>query len=297
MSDEMQKFAVEDIDYVRRGGSSLKLRLFKPAGPGPHPIVVDIHGGAWNRGDLTEGRVRDEVLAAAGFIVAAVDFRQAGDGYPTSLVDINYAIRWLKAHAAEIGGDANSVGLTGQSSGGHLAMLSAMRPFDRRYAAEPLAGGDVDASVKCVAALWPVINPLSRYRHALRLRAGGSPPAWVADIPEQHDIYWGSEGAMEEGNPMLILERGETVELPPTLWVQGRPDEIHDYREPGQDLNEPQRFERNYRKAGGELDILYVEQAERSSVATFEAIVPFMRRHLASAAPARSAPARRASGM
>ena len=56
---------------------------------------------------------------------------------------------------------------------------------------------------------WPVINPLSRYRNAVRLKASENPPAWVGDIPSRHDLYWKTEAAMEEGNPLLLLERGE----------------------------------------------------------------------------------------
>ena len=62
--------------------------------------MIDVHGGAWTNGDRTECQARGEALAAAGLVVAAIDFRQAADGYPTSLIDINYATRWLKAHAA-----------------------------------------------------------------------------------------------------------------------------------------------------------------------------------------------------
>ena len=201
------------------------MRLFFPDGDGPFPAVIDLHGGAWNRGDLTTCRDRDEALAEAGLVAAAIDFRHAGDGYPTSLVDINYAVRWLKAHAGEYRVDADRVGLSGQSSGGHLAMLAAMRPDDPRYAAIPLDGvsGEFDARVRCVGMSWPVINPLSRYRHAKRVQARAEPPGWVAEIPECHDRYWVTEEAMAEGNPTLALERGEAVETPPALWVQGRP--------------------------------------------------------------------------
>src|SRR5215469_16065410 len=57
--------------------------------------------------------------------------------------------------------------------------LAAMRPNDPRYAAIqlPSAAPAVDATVKAVAMLWPVINPLSRYRHALRARDSANPPA------------------------------------------------------------------------------------------------------------------------
>ena len=285
-ADISAAFTVDDFDYLHHGGTALKLRLFRPAGDGPFPVVVDLHGGAWNKGDLTTCRDRDEVLVRAGLAVAAIDFRHAGEGYPSSLADINYAIRWLRARAASLRLDGARLGLSGQSSGGHLAMLAAMRPTDPRYTEIAHEGAAPDAalnaSVRCVGMTWPVINPLSRYRNALRLRESGSPPDWVGDIPESHDRYWGSEAAMAEGNPVLALERGESVETPPALWVQGRPDEMHDYRDPDGDseLNEPERFAAAYRRAGGDIDILHIDQAGRATAASSEPLARFFRRHL-----------------
>ncbi len=274
-------FTTEDRSYR----DTLQARLFTPVGPGPFPAVIDIHGGAWCGGDLSDGQVRNEALAAAGFFVAAISFRHGADGYPTSLADINYAVRWVKAHGQELRVRSDRVGLSGNSSGGHLAMLAAMRPHDPRYAAIPLqaASGPVDASVEAVAMLWPVINPLSRYRHALRARDSAAPPAWVGDIPERHDRYWQTEAAMAEGNPMLALERGEALVLPPALWVQGRPDDApHDYRDPesGFPGNEPERFVAGYRRAGGTIDLVYVDQASRGSGPTLDHLVAFFSRHL-----------------
>ena len=110
---------------------------------------------------------------------------------------------------------------------------------------------------------WPVINPLSRYRNAVRERAKGT--AWVGDIPERQGSFWKNDENMTDGNPMLMLERGEKVPMPPALWVQGRPDPVHDYRDPESPvaLNEPERFAASYRKAGGTIELLYIDQAAR----------------------------------
>ncbi len=284
MATQIQQFTTEDIEYLRHGESPLMMRLFRPDAAGPFPVVIDLHGGAWNNGDLNGCRNRDEVLVAAGLAVAALDFRHAGDAYPTSLIDINYAIRWLKAHAGELRLSADLVGISGQSSGGHLAMLAAMRPGDPVYAGIELDGGasSIDATVRCVAMSWPVINPLSRYRHALRSRAAEPPAAWVGSIPESHDRYWKTDENMTDGNPMLALKRGEAVETPPALWVQGRPDDVHNYRDPESDLGvtEPERFAHNYRKAGGEIELLYIDQAVRATAASCDPSASFLCDHL-----------------
>lgn len=284
MTTETLNLTTEDIEYLRHGDRSMMLRLFRPVGTGPFPAVLDLHPGAWNKGDLTDCQPRDEILAEAGIAAAALDFRHAGDGYPTSLIDINYAVRWLKAHAEDLRIDPNRIGIVGQSSGAHLAMLAAMRPRDPRYESIKLEAGEgaVDASVRCVGMLWPVINPLSRYKYALRLREQVNPPAWVGDIPESHDIYWRTEQAMAEGNPMLALENGEAVETPPALWIQGQPDPVHDYRDPESplDLNEPERFATNYRSAGGDIEMLYIDQATRSTNTSFAPLAKFLQKQL-----------------
>ena len=276
------EFTTEDVEYLRHGTRGLKLRLYKPRGAGPFPAVIDIHGGAWGKGSLEECKGRDEALAKAGILAVGLDFRDGNDGYPTALVDINYAIRWVKARAAQLNTRADLVGVCGASSGGHLAMLAAMRPDDPRYAAIPLPAGSpaVDATVRCVAMAWPVINPLSRYRNAVRERAKGT--AWVGDIPERQGSFWKNDENMIDGNPMLMLERGEKVPMPPALWVQGRPDPVHDYRDPEAPIpgNEPERFATNYRKAGGKIDVVYIEHAKRTSAASYDPVAAFFHREM-----------------
>jgi acetyl esterase len=271
------EFTTEDVEYLRHGDRGLKLRLYKPRGEGPFPAVIDLHGGAWGKGSLEECKGRDEALAKSGILAVGLDFRDGNDGYPTALIDINYAIRWLKARASQLKTRADLVGITGASSGGHLAMLAAMRPKDPRYTTIALPAGSpaVDATVRCVAMAWPVINPLSRYRNALRERAKGTP--WVGDIPERQGSFWKNDENMSDGNPMLMLERGEKVAMPPALWVQGRPDPVHDYRDPESpvELNEPQRFVANYSKAGGKIELLHIDQAARMSNASYDPIAAF----------------------
>jgi acetyl esterase len=135
---------------------------------------------------------------------------------------------------------------------------------------------------------WPVINPLSRYRHAKRaLAAGGE---WGRGIISRHDSYWRSEANMEEGNPTMALERGEKLVLPPAIWFQGRGDTVHDYKDPESNFpgNEPQRFCANYKKAGGEITLEYIDMDRHTghspdlskSGAMFADMVEFVGKHI-----------------
>ena len=160
MTTVIQDFTTEDIDYVRHGDRPLTLRLFRPAGAGPFPAVVVLHPGGWAHGDLSGCQQQGEAWAQAGLTIASLDFRQGADRYPSSLIDINYAIRWLKSNAGSFNINPDQVGLSGYSSGGHLAMLAAMRPDDPRYTEIPVGDGAAafDATVRCVGVAWPVIN-------------------------------------------------------------------------------------------------------------------------------------------
>ena len=286
-------FDVEDVEYLRHGDKPLLATIFKPRGAGPFPAMVECHGGAWCMSDRKTERLRHEYMASHGVVSIALDFRSGNeDPYPASVQDINYAVRWVKANAAKLRTRPEWVGLSGQSSGGHLAMLVAMRPRDPRYAAIALPAGSpaLDATVPCVIMSWPVINPLSRYRLAVRARAGANPPEWPKPIIARQDSYWRGEANMAEGNPMLALERGEKVQTPPALWFQAHGDMMHDYKdeESGFAGNEPQRFVANYKKAGGEITLEYIE-AERHTGHSpdlaktgdmFERMVAFVKKHI-----------------
>ncbi len=258
------EFDFEDVEYLRHGDKPLLARIFTPRGDGPFPALVECHGGAWCMSDRTTEKVRHEFMASHGVVSVALDFRSGNDvPYPASVQDINYAVRWVKANAVRFKTRPDLVGLSGQSSGGHLAMLVAMRPHDPRYAAIALPAGSpaVDAVVPCVILSWPVINPLGRYRMAKRAPAADNPPEWPKSIIARHDAYWQSEANMGEGSPVLALERGEKVLIPPAIWFQAHGDMMHDYKDADSDFpgNEPQRFVANYRKAGGTIDLVYFD--------------------------------------
>jgi len=253
------EFTVADVEYLNHGGNPLLLRMFTPKAAGPFPLVIDLHGGAWCAQDRTGDALFNEALARSGIAVAALDFRMPPVAtYPASLADINYATRWLKARAGEFNVRPDRVGMLGVSSGGHQAMLAAMRPHDKRYAEIPLANGNgLDATIAAVVMVWPVIDPLRRFHHAKRLKAaGGSYPEQIDRVIPAHLKFWQTEEAMEEGNPVGILDRGEAVAMPPVLYVQGANDVVH----PKADL---ERFVERYRKRGGEVELaLYQGEAE-----------------------------------
>ena len=183
--------------------------------------------------------------------------------------------------------------MSGQSSGGHIALLIAMRPNDPRYSSIKLPAGspDVDASFRCLNLFWPVVNPASRYRMAKKLIADGSPPDWAVRHIPLHDAYWGSEASMTEGSPLGALQRHEDVRVVPALLIQPRVDQQHIYQdpgspEPGTDLD---KFVAAYRAAGAPLDIAMYdapqyftvnEPTAAASLDAFTRMIAFFRKYI-----------------
>jgi acetyl esterase/lipase len=258
MATETQTYDVDiaDVEYLNHGKTPLLARVFKPRGSGPFPIMIELHGGAWVRGNRFNGDAANEALAKNGMTVVALDFRVPPEApYPASLADIHYGIRWAKTQAADWNGSPDRIGAMGTSSGAHLAMLLGMRPDDSRYAALPSPAGaaEVDATLGCVIMVSPVIDPLGRYHYAKGLRDDCTPPEGMAErVVANHDQYWQTEEAMAEAAPARILDRGERTALPPSQLL------AHDY-EAGHPRPDTDEFIRRYRKAGGQIDVTFFD--------------------------------------
>lgn len=246
--DPSRTFEVEakDIVYRRDGDRDWLATIYQPRGAGPFPALVEIHGGAWNNNDRLQNAPLCQALAASGLVIASIDFRLGGEApYPASIADVNYGTRWLKANASTFNATAEGLGLLGLSSGGHMAILSAMRPNDPRYTALPL-DTDADATAAYVMMGWPVNDPHARYYHAKSL---GREQMLVS-----HHNYFIDEEGMREANPQQILERGEAVALPPALIFQGADDDVLAPRT-------AERFVEAYGKAGGLIELALFPRA------------------------------------
>ena len=232
-----------DLEYLNVGGVTRLVRIYQPKGPGPFPMLLSIHGGAWTDKDHTDYESTSTPLAATGLVVAAIGQR-VGEGfpYPLQLQDINYGFRWVKAHASDFNGDPDTVGGIGYSSGGHTLPLAAMRPDDPRYSALPLEGSSpADARFAYVISCWPVIEPYFRYEIA---REKGN-----TDLMEKHHIFFQGDEAMHESTPLNIIQSGEKVTLPPALVMHGTADDV-------MPIDASERFVAAYNGAGGKAQLV-----------------------------------------
>jgi acetyl esterase/lipase len=193
-------------------------------------------------GDRRQNAAIDDYLAAHGIVVAAPEFRMPPVGvYPVSIADVHLAIRWLKANALTFGSQPQFVGGLGTSSGGHQLLLTVLRPSDPRFSAliVPHTAG-YDATLTYAVVGWPVADPLRRFHMAQERQ--------LKNLLDAHMAYWPSEAAMADGNPQLMLERGDHEKLPPLLVLQGTNDD-------NLPADMAVRFVAAYRTAGGDVTL------------------------------------------
>ena len=113
---------LKDAAYAT-GSSAQKLDLYVPAGSGPFPLIINIHGGGFMMGDKGNPDMADAFLAA-GYAVASINYRLSGEAKaPAQIQDAKAAVRWLRANAAKYKLDPQRFASFGASAGGNLAAL------------------------------------------------------------------------------------------------------------------------------------------------------------------------------
>ena len=122
---------VDDLPIPGPAGP-IPARIYTPTGTGPFPVLVYYHGGGWVLADLDTYDATPRALAnAAGCIVVSSHYRQGPeDRFPAAPDDALAAYRWVVANAASFGGDPTRVAVGGESAGGNLAAVTAIRARD-----------------------------------------------------------------------------------------------------------------------------------------------------------------------
>lgn len=187
--------------HSARGG--VPLDLFKPAGEGPFPTVVYVHGGGWAVGSVVQNEPVIRTLATrSGWAVLAPTYRLAPEHpYPAGLDDVRATLDWLAAEGAANGLDPARVVLSGTSAGANLALAAALAKREQALAGLLLFygvyGADLDTASYCrfadgryglskdrMAGFFQHYDPAGR-RHTdpliqpLLADLAGLPPTWL----------------------------------------------------------------------------------------------------------------------
>ena len=157
---------IQDVEYTRPAGVSVKLDAHVPPGDGPFPTVILVHGGGWTAGSKTAAFVLPlfEPLTRGGFTWFTIDYRLAPEyPYTAQVEDVEAAVRFVKSHARQYKADPARIALMGESAGGHLVNLVGARndvgvaavvcfygPFDMLQWAKVLEGKPLPKSMQAV---------------------------------------------------------------------------------------------------------------------------------------------------
>ncbi|HTE46447.1 MAG TPA: alpha/beta hydrolase [Gemmatimonadaceae bacterium] len=197
------------VPFATVNGKTLALEVYQPptqTAPGRRPVIVQIYGGAWQRGEPTDFANFATWIARAGYVVFAIDYRHAPSArWATQLDDVRSALAWIRDHAADYNGDASNIVLIGRSAGAHLALLAAYTP------------GLVAA--RGVISYYGPVDLVDAYQnppHPDPLRLRSVEETFIGGTPDQmHDQYVAA-------SPLSYVRPG----LPPTLLVYGSRDHI-----------------------------------------------------------------------
>jgi acetyl esterase len=212
--DGTRVLRVCDVPYRASGRTEHLLDVFRPtAHPGPWPVVLYVHGGAFRI--LSKDSHWSLALAFAhrGYLVFNISYRLAPKHpFPAALEDTCAAYAWVVRNAAAHGGDPTRIAIAGESAGANLVTALSVCTSYRRP--EPFAEVAYDAGAPPCAVL-PACGILQA-SDAGRFRRKRKLPAFVADyIEETSDAYLGSTLATaaerELADPLVFLERA----LPP----------------------------------------------------------------------------------
>jgi acetyl esterase len=191
----------QEIVYKKVGETELKLFVFKPEGhqaSDQRPAVVFFFGGGWTGGSPGQFYPHCEYLASRGMVAIAADYRVKSRNKTTPkecVKDGKSAVRWIRAHAKELGIDPDKLAAGGGSAGGHVASATAT--------VKGLEEEGEDQSVNCRPNALLLFNPVF----------DNGPDGWGYGVVKE---YW------KEISPLHNISK----ETPPAIVFLGTKDDL-----------------------------------------------------------------------
>lgn len=195
-----------DIEYARVDGNSLRMDASLPASSKKTPAVIIVHGGGWVRGDRrVDVQPLFQPLSDAGFAWFSISYRLATDmtQFGVAINDVQNAILYVRSHAAEYNIDADKIALIGESAGGQLAAMAALR-------------GRGDTAVRAVVALYTPSDLVRLVKNSnyipARIRNSVNGTPWESLIM----------AGLTQLSPIDNVRR----DMPPFLFIHGTDDSL-----------------------------------------------------------------------
>jgi triacylglycerol lipase len=249
---------LRDVVYCQTGNESLKCDVYIPAGEGPFPGVLVVHGGAWTIGNKSHMGFASKLLAEAGYTAVAINYRLAPrHKFPAQLEDCQSAVRWLRSQASEYKLDPARVAGFGYSAGGQLVALLGTKSACQAQERER----DQSTCLQAVVA--------------------GGAPCDFRSIPAEADVlaFWlgGTRKDVPEVYNLASPAHFVSAKAPPTFFYHGEDDELVA-------LDDPTRMCKLLQKEGvaAELMVLPNQGHLRTmfDVSAVRAAIGFLDRHV-----------------
>jgi acetyl esterase/lipase len=199
-----------DIAYSDAGGNRTRLDVYAPGDGEDHPVVIWVHGGAWQFGDKADVQSKPRAFNERGYVLVSVNYRlHSAVTYKEQAGDIAQAIRWVKDHAREHGGDPGRVFLMGHSAGAHLAALVGT---DGRYLGKAgLKLGDLAGVILLDGACYDIPRQIRQ--------------TWLPRMKAMYTkLFTEDEATQRDASPITHVARGKSIPPFLILHVAGRRD-------------------------------------------------------------------------
>jgi acetyl esterase/lipase len=264
----------EAVPYREVDGRKLELDIAYPADNSQkHPAILFIHGGGWRGGNRQIYRRAIEEAAGRGYVAATVTYRltepdkdgRAAHPFPAAVHDVKAAVRYLRENAERYGIDAERIGATGGSAGGHLSLMLGVTDED-----DGLEGKtDADDPGTRVQAVVNVFGPTDMaHLHATSRGAAPIVATFLAGTPDN------AADAYRQSSPITHVTKDD----PPTLTIHGTADTLVP-------PDQAELFDQAMKKAGATHELLLLEgqghgfRGEANTQAN-EAMYRFFDKHL-----------------
>jgi acetyl esterase/lipase len=201
----------EAVTFGTGGGRPLRCDVYLPPEPGAgRPGLLLVHGGGWQQGDRSQLRGYGILLGRLGYVCVACEYRLSGEArWPAQLHDVKAALRWMRANRSALGLDPSRIAVSGNSAGGHLALMLAATPKVAELSGE---GGNAAEAEDCAAAI--------AFYAPTQLAV---PAATDLDSAVGRLFGPGADAVVaRRASPIAYAHRG----FPPTLLLHGNRDEL-----------------------------------------------------------------------
>ena len=236
-----------DIEYATSAaGEPLKLDLYLPEASTAAPLIVWVHGGAWENGNKSAMPLAP--IIERGFAVASLDFSPASKApFPGQVHEIKAAVRFLRAEAQRLGYDASRVAIAGASSGAHLAAVVGTSNGHKELEGSLGSHTAVSSDVHAILSYFAATDLTTILAQSTPFGLGIREPALqrlLGAAPKDNETL------AKLASPVFQVDRTD----PPLLLFHGDQD-------PQMPINQSHELEGAYERAGLDAELVVVHGA------------------------------------